>query len=60
MRIIRGIDVSREARIIRIMMTTRRKPRSLPLIVRARQLRLAGLAETNRLKHEVTMLMVVR
>jgi hypothetical protein len=35
-----------------------RRPRSLPLIVRARRLRVAGLAETLRLKHELTMLMV--
>ena len=35
-----------------------RRPRSLPLIARARQLRVAGLAETNRLKYEATLLMV--
>ena len=39
-------------------MKTTRRPRSLPMIVRARQLRLAGLAETNRLKYELTMLAV--
>lgn len=35
-----------------------RRPRSLPLIVRARRLRMAGLAETNRQKEELTLLMV--
>jgi hypothetical protein len=35
-----------------------RRPRSLPLVVRARQLRLAGLADVNRLKYELTIAMV--
>ena len=35
-----------------------RRPRSLPRIVRARNLRLAGLAETNRAKLDLTMAMV--
>lgn len=35
-----------------------RRPRSLPLVARARQLRLAGLAEINRLKLELTLAMV--
>ena len=35
-----------------------RRPRSLPLAVRARRLRWAGMAETNRLKYELTLLAV--
>lgn len=35
-----------------------RRPRSLPRIVRARRLRLAGLAETNRAKLDLTLSMV--
>lgn len=37
---------------------TFRRPRSLPIIARRRNLRIAGMAEVNRLKHDLTLLML--